>query len=132
VLRGISDNPKLLDSIGSDNGWSMIAGLHAADAILDQSTRALMTFKDPTLAGASLQTAVTALERSVAEDTVRNEYVFHARIHRWLVSGVVSSDIAKLNEKIYTELFLTPGWDPWLGLRPAGTYSGIDEDGVRK
>ena len=126
VLRGMTDNPKLLDSIGSDAGWSMIAGLHARDAALDQRTRGLMSVKDPALSGPSLEAAITALERSVAEDTVRNEYVFRSRIHKWLASGAVSSDVASLNEKIYSELFLTPSWDPWLGLRPAGTYSGID------
>lgn len=132
VLRGMSDNPKFLDSIGRDAGWSMIAGLHAKDATLDQPTRALMLFKDPSLTGALFRAAVTSLERAVAEDTVRNEYVFRARIHGWLASGAVSSDVASLNEKIYTELFLTPSWDTWLGLRPAGAYSGIDNDGVRK
>ncbi len=132
VLRGMSDNPKLLDSIGSDAGWSMIAALHAADATLDQATRALMLFKDPSLTGAALQAAVAALERSVAEDTVRNEYVFRARIHGWLARGAVASDVVSLNEKVYAELFLTPSWDAWLGLRPAGAYSGIDKDGVRK
>ena len=132
VLRGMSDNPKLLDSIGNDTGWSMIAGLHAEDATLDQATRALMLFKDPSLSGASLREATTALERAVAEDTVRNEYVFRARIHGWLARGAVASDVASLNEKVYAELFLTPSWDAWLGLRPAGAYSGIDKDGVRK
>jgi hypothetical protein len=132
ILRGMSDNPKLLDSIGRDAGWLMIAALHGADATLDESTRALMSLKNPSLSDASLQVAVTALERAIAEDTVRNEYVFRARIHAWLASGAVSSDVATLNEKVYAELFLTPSWDPWLGLRPAGAYSGIDNDGVRK
>jgi len=132
ILRGMSDNPKLLDSIASDAGWSMIAGLHAEAATMDQATRALMLFKDASLTGASLQAAVTSLERAVAEDTVRNEYVFRARIHGWLASGAAPSDVASLNEKIYAELFLTPSWDSWLGLRPAGAYSGIDNDGVRK
>jgi hypothetical protein len=132
ILRGMSDNPKSLDSIGNDADWSTIAGLHAEDATLDQATRALMSLKDPSLSGASLQTAVTALERAVAEDTIRNEYVFRARIHRWLAGGASRSDVAGLNEKIYAELFLTPSWDAWLGLRPAGAYSGIDNDGVRR
>jgi hypothetical protein len=132
VLRGMSDNPMLLDSIGNDAGWRTIAGLHAEDATLDEATRALMSFKDPALRGASLQGAVTALERAISEDTVRNDYVFRSRIHRWLAAGAVSSDVGSLNEKIYAELFLTPSWDAWLGLRPVGSYSGIDNDGVRK
>lgn len=132
ILRGMSDNPKLLDSIGNDAGWSMIAGVHAGDATLDRATRALMSLKDPSLSGATLQEAVTALERTVAEDTVRNEYLYRARIHRWLAGGATGPDVASLNDKIYAELFLTPNWDAWLGLRPAGAYSGIDNDGVRK
>lgn len=132
VLRGMSDNKKLLDSIGRDAGWLMIARLHAEDAMLDQVTRALMSFKDAALRGGSLQAAISALERAIAEDTVRNEYVFRARIHRWLATGAVMSDVLSLNEKIYAELFLTPSWDAWLGLRPAGAYSAIDNDGVRR
>jgi len=132
ILRGMSDNPEL-DSIGRDAGWSRIAALHSQDAAMDVSTRRLMIFKDPALArgGAALQTA-TALERAVAEDTVRNEYVFRAQIHRWLADIAISSDLASLNEKIYAELFLTPSWDAWLGLRWAGAYSGIDKDGIRE
>ena len=26
------------------------------------------------------------LQRSIAEDTVRNEYLFHAKIHEWLAA----------------------------------------------
>lgn len=132
ILRGMSANPKLLDSIGGDAGWSMIAGLHAEDAILDRATRGLMSFKDPTLSGVKLDAAASALERAIAEDTVRNEYVFRTWIHRQLAKASLTADVASLNERIYTELFLTPSSDPWLGLRPAGGYSGIDDDGVRE
>jgi hypothetical protein len=133
ILRGMSDDPLLLDSVGRDSGWSMIASLHAQDAAMDLSTRRLMLFKDPSLSrnGAALQTAI-ALERAVAEDTVRNEYVLRARIHGWLMTENMNPDVASLNERIYSELFLTPSSDAWLGLRPAGGYSGIDNDGVRK
>jgi hypothetical protein len=131
ILRGMSDDPRLLDSIGRDAGWSMIAGLHAGDASMDIATRQLMLFKDPSLARNALHTT-SALERAVAEDTVRNEYVLRARIHSWLMTTDVSPEVASLNEKIYAELFLTPSWDAWLGLRPAGAYSGIDNDGLIK
>ena len=133
ILRGMSDDTLLLDSVGRDAGWSMIASLHAQDAALDVTTRRLMLFKDPSLSrsGAALQTAI-ALERAVAEDTVRNEYVLRARIHGWLMTVSMSPEVASLNERIYSELFLTPSSDAWLGLRPAGGYSGIDNDGVRK
>ena len=132
VLRGISDNPGSLDSIGSDAAWSKIAMLHAREALIDSSTKALMSFKDPGLIELPLETAVGSLQRAIALDTVRNEYIFRARIHQWLASGAVRNDMAALNEKVYSELFLTPAWDAWLGLRSEGSYSGIDNDGLRK
>ena len=98
---------------------------------MDQATRRLMLFKDPSLTQNALQ-ATRALERAVAEDTVRNEYVLRTRIHSWLMTTDVSPEVTSLNEKIYAELFLTPSWDAWLGLRPADAYSGIDNDGLIK
>jgi hypothetical protein len=74
-------------------------------------------------------------ERSIAEDTVRNEYTFHRQIHAWLAQGRLpdgkpAMDVESLNERVYADLFLTPGSDPWLGLLPAGTYSALPNDGV--
>jgi hypothetical protein len=132
ILRGMSENPTLLDSIARDAGWSTLARMHFIDANIDRSTEALMSFKDPALTGGNLQLASNALRQAIAEDTVRNEYIYRARIHRWVASLAVSLDLASLTEKIYAELFLTPSWDTWLGLRPAGAYSGIDGDGLRK
>jgi len=132
ILKGMSGNPTLSDSIASDAGWSAIARLHILETNIDPSTQALMTFKDPTLTGGNLQLATIALRKAIAEDTVRNEYIYRARIHSWLASGRVNLDVEGLTEKIYAELFLTPSWDAWLGLRPSGAYSGIDRDGLRK
>ena len=33
-------------------------------------------------------------------------------------------------KRVYSELFLTPKSDPWLGLVPPGVYSGIENDGI--
>jgi hypothetical protein len=35
-----------------------------------------------------------------------------------------------LNKRVYAELFLTPGTDPWLGLVPADTYTALDGGGI--
>ena len=40
-------------------------------------------------------------------------------------------DLAKFNEKVYAELFLTPNSDAWLGLSDKNVYLGIDNGGVR-
>ncbi len=72
-------------------------------------------------------------QRSIAEDTVRNEYLLHSQIHRWLSDPsqiALSGDVSTLNKRVYAELFLTPDSDPWLGLVPADTYSALDDGGV--
>jgi hypothetical protein len=61
---------------------------------------------------------------------VRNEYALHSKIHDWFASGTAPKDLDRLNSKIYAELFLTPDSDPWLGLVPADTFTGLDNNGL--
>ena len=35
----------------------------------------------------------------------------------------------ELNRLVYTDVFLTPATDPWLGLKVADTYSALTSDG---
>jgi hypothetical protein len=126
-----------------DLTWAKIAALHSEDARLDQGSRALMVQKHPDAFAAGrrafsksivedpLVRAVRQFERSMSEDTVRNEYLFHTKIHEWFAQAIPPvRDMAALNEKVYTELFLTPKSDPWLGLKPSDAYSALDHDGV--
>ena len=139
ALRGISSNPKSLDPAVEDAAWERISELHADDARLSASSKLLIRAKNPALYGgseatarASLDRAMTKLERAVAVDTVRNEYVKHSKIHEWFARGEAPTDVAALNERVYRELFLTPSSDPWLGLFPRDSYTGIENDGVSK
>jgi hypothetical protein len=66
------------------------------------------------------------LRRTIAADTVFNEYELHRRVHEWFVDGEVT-DLASLNERVYDELFLTPSSDPWLGLQPDSVFTGIEQ-----
>ena len=40
------------------------------------------------------------------------------------------AELGQLTDRVYAELFLTPGADPWLGLLPADTYVALDDDGL--
>jgi hypothetical protein len=125
----------------SDETWQKIAALHADDATLDQGSRMLIRAKSPNARKAMLAAvdkrlvedpllrSMRNLERSTAEDTVRNEYTMHTRIHQWLAERP-SVQLDQLNSKVYAELFLTPDSDPWLGLVPADTYSALENDGL--
>jgi hypothetical protein len=145
LVTALAPNPKALQTATTDTAWAKLAALHAEDSRLDSTSRALMAAKHPNaLASAHISdgTAESAIatiaqnfERSIAEDTVRNEYNFHRQIHAWLAESSPSLrqaawDVDTLNERVYTELFLTPSSDPWLGLLPADTYSALPDEGL--
>ena len=132
-----------LDAITTDSFWEKIAALHSDQATLDAGSMRLIQFKQPPTAAEAARLAGTKrivetpmlrmmrnLERSIAEDTVHNEYQLHARIHDWFANGTAPQNLDALNSKIYAELFLTPNSDAWLGLAPADVFSALDAGGL--
>jgi hypothetical protein len=127
----------------SDDVWTKVAALHADNASLDTATVALMRAKLPDAQDAMrlavskrivetpLMREVRALERSVAEDTVRNEYVLHRTVHDWLASNEATGGVEAFNERVYAKLFLSPLSDPWLGLAPQDAYSALAHGGLK-
>jgi hypothetical protein len=124
-----------------DAVWAKLAALHAEDAHLDNGSRAVIYEKVGAVAANRLTTSklrvedptvrmIRNFERSVAEDTVRNEYLFHSQIHEWFIRNQVPAKLEDLNDKVYAELFLMPKSDPWLGLVPADTYTALPADGA--
>ena len=144
LVAALSYDPAALTSATDDTLWDRIAALHADEARLDPASRRFMAPKLAPAADEAGQRAPTKrrvedpllrvvrnFERSLALDTVRNEYTFHRQIHDWFAAGPQeAADVERLNERIYAELFLTPSSDPWLGLVPPDTYSALDEDGL--
>jgi hypothetical protein len=113
----------------SDANWARLARLYQNRVYLDQGSLNIMQRKlSPS---ASMSTVVSSFERAIAQDTVRNEYVFHAQIHNWFANGeFLNSDTATLtalNRRVYDELFLTPASDPWLGLVNENVYTGLSK-----
>lgn len=112
--------------------WEKIAALHTADATLDASSIALISSQYTSIDAhdARMLRTLKNLEHYIAVDSVRNEYLLHARLHEWFLGGALGQDIEALNEKVYTFLFLTPGSDPWLGLVSPDAYTGLVDDGI--
>jgi hypothetical protein len=123
--------------------WATIAALHREEATLDASSRRLMRLKHPTAWEATRVAMTKAVledpmlrvirnfERSLAEDTVRNEYVLHHRLHRLGADGFAPAcDLGAADARIYADLFLSPLDDPWLGLAPAAVYTALPERGT--
>jgi hypothetical protein len=125
-----------------DTIWGQLATLHGEDAQLDAGSRALIQTKNPPAVAAGrlamtkmvvespMLRQIRNLRRSISEDTVRNEYTFHYAIHEWLANDTVAGGLAQLNRRIYADLFLTPDSDPWLGLAPADTFTGLENGGL--
>ncbi len=134
---GRSETPQT----ASDNTWRRLAALHLADARLDESSRRMIQSKHSHLALLAMDNArskavvespllrlVRTFERSIAEDTVRNEHTMHRQIHAWLAEG--QPDVDAFNHRVYAQLFLTPADDPWLGLLPRDGYNALPNNGV--
>jgi hypothetical protein len=62
---------------------------------------------------------------------MRNEFLLRQTLHTWLAqTPALGRDLHELNEQVYSELFLTPRSDPWLGLLPDGVFTGLPGNGV--
>lgn len=141
-LLALGKEETLQPKDASDALWAGVAALHAKDATLDGASVNLIKSKNPTaieagrraISKAIVENPLTVelqnLERSIAEDTVRNEYLFHSQIDDWFIHGTVPDAVDALNGRVYAELFLTPNSDPWLGLAPANTFTGLEDNGL--
>ena len=125
--------------------WNLMGQLHRDDAHLDSNSKALMRVKNPGPGAAEagrlavskamvedpMLRAMREFERAMAEDSVRNRYELHSQIHEWFEKEAPQTRaVPVLNEMVYANLFLMPSSDPWLGLRPANAYSGLEGDGA--
>ncbi len=126
-------NQTALQEITDSATWQRIAQLYTANAKLDNNSIALIRSKRfPGSKADNLQRVVGNFEAAMALDTVRNQYTLHSQIHQWFMQENTTNNVNALNEKVYSELFLTPSSDPWLGLMSSESYSAIDNDGIRK
>ncbi|MEQ8787768.1 MAG: hypothetical protein RIC55_15800 [Pirellulaceae bacterium] len=134
-------NPGQLEEQTDEEMWRKIAALHAGEWKLDDASVRLIRSENPTAAEAAKLTVtkflvedpivkmIRNLESSIALDTVRNEYQLRRQIHEWFTEQL-PTDVEKLNDRVYAQLFLTPSSDPWIGLVPDATYTGLDNAGV--
>jgi hypothetical protein len=139
VLRSLTASSAALGNMMDEPTWNKIAALHKADAQLDarsiglirRQTQYLLQSKDAHDADAQLQALIEKLEKNIALDTVRNEYLMHTKLYTWFVTNR-PDDVEALNQKVYAELFLTPASDPWLGLFSPDVYTALQGGGISR
>jgi hypothetical protein len=142
MLNSLTPRRTALERSMTEETWMKIAALHQEDAVLDANSVSLIRAKTMNAQDAMrlalskarvedpMLKTVQNLQRSIAEDTVRNEYTFHAKIHEWLATAGTPREVDALNRRVYAELFLTPDNDPWLGLAPEDTFSALENGGL--
>jgi hypothetical protein len=131
MLRAMTGTPEALGRITDEAAWRKIAALHAAEAVLDSGSIALIKSQNPALTKPEFSAMLKKFQESIALDTVRNEYLLQTKLYPWLLRHPSRTDLEKFNEKVYAELFLTPRSDPWLGLLDRDAYVGLDNGGIQ-
>ena len=131
-----------LEPLMGDDKWQQVAQLPTNSASFDFAVRKVMEQKFPTARMAApvavgksmvempMLRQMRNLSRSVALDTVRNNYMLRTKILAFL-GGLTphSRSLTQVNNWVYDYIFLTPGRDPWLGLAPPDVFSAIDKNG---
>jgi hypothetical protein len=130
LMTPLGANYQTLTKITDEAAWKKLADRDQSRAKLDANSLALMAQKIAPNAAQSLPIVASQFERSMALDTVRNEYLLHSQLHQWFSEQETLASFEQLNQRVYTSLFLTPASDPWLGLRSGDAFAAIEGDGV--
>jgi hypothetical protein len=69
------------------------------------------------------------LEKRVAGDTLINQYALQPMVTRLFARGM-GEDFEQLNKVIYSDVFVTPRSDAWLGMAQPGGFTGLPADGL--
>ena len=131
-----------LEKETDDVRWQAMANLHARETALDDASRKVVAGKYPSAATAAMVTmskrivedplmrALRNLQVTIGVDTLRNNYLLRTKILAFLLSDSAKNlTLAQVNSWVYSDVFLTPMNDPWLGLDAPGVFSGIDGNG---
>jgi len=139
ILKGLTAGPEALGKMTYDGAWIKIAQLHLADAQLDprsiglikrQTQRGLLAHASKLNPDNRLKALIEKLQTNIALDTVRNEYLLHTKLYAWLIADRQRTELSALNKRVYSELFLTPASDPWLGLYSPEVYTALEGGGL--
>ena len=123
LLRVMARDPSTV-RVPETLDWRAAGAADLGSSTVDPRTVALVRLKT----GSAAAEADAAELRSVAAaDGARNEATLHRTVHGWYVAGGAAMDAFEtLNARVYTELFLTPAGDPWLGLRDPRLWDAIE------
>jgi hypothetical protein len=132
-----------LEQRTDDATWLRMAQMHEGETTFDAGASELMVRKFPSAEIAAPNAAskrivetpmlrrLANLNRTVSLDTVQNNYMRRTKILAFIAGQAKESrlSLTAINTWVYSQVFLTPADDPWLGLAPPDVFSGIEADG---
>lgn len=96
-----------------------------ADWALSDTSEALLRDALRSLDPASVEATLDRFLDALAEDSRRNDRYLRPVIQSWLRAPNAPIELEALNTRVYSELFLTPASDPWLGLATVETFLAL-------
>ena len=129
---GVDHPPEVWTKLASPVGPEPVIQNQAYRAVVEHAPPAPVAGRLSLLKSVT-ETPAMRLVRNVShiinEDSVRNQYYLHVRIHNWFSAEHPVPAAEPLVERIYSELFLSPLNDPWYGLSQPDVYSAVRNDG---
>ncbi|MGD9561748.1 MAG: hypothetical protein AB7F88_05965 [Pyrinomonadaceae bacterium] len=110
--------------------WEKLAAFYSPMPVLDDASTSFVR-RQTGLTDAEFNKMITRLRSFVGLDTTRNDFIYHMQLYTWLNAGR-TSDIEQFNSRVYSEIFLTPDSDKWLGLYSTDVYTALDGNGITK
>ena len=93
ILRAMNFATDALGRITDEAAWRKMATLHLPDATLDERSIALIKRQNPSLSEDDFSRLLQRFQESIALDTVRNEYLMHAKLYTWMLKDPARDDV---------------------------------------
>ena len=130
LLRVYDDFSRFEPQINFDS-WNKLAKVYSPATGIDAASNAFIRRQNKAtgLTEAEFAGLFARIDKFVALDTTRNEFLFHTKLYEWLnVNRPLPLDA--FNTQVYDMLFKTPETDKWLGLYSTDVYTALDGNGL--
>lgn len=133
ILRDLYDNFSRYEPQINLDDWNKLAKIYTGGTKIDAASEAFIRRQNAKtgLSETEFTSLVQKLEKYIALDTARNDFLFHPQLYAWLNRETVA-DVEKFNARVYAEIFKTPDSDKWLGMYAPDVYTALDGGGIIK
>lgn len=133
LLRVYDDFAKFEASVGFDD-WLKLSGHYSPIRKLDDNSISFIRRQNAKtgLSEQDFSALFAKLDNFIALDTTRNDFLYHTKLYQMLNEDRGTESLDKFNERVYADIFKTPGTDKWLGLYASDVYTALDGNGVIK